>query len=765
MNDVNVSAYERLNASFGEFVKNSAVKGGTIAKIDPVLKGVTTLKAGSGDFKGNLFRDAAQIAANNSIRDVFKNAVAEVFGGESSVPSSVKAAMKWDDFDGTGRPLTARRIRATMTAISAYSINGLDQLTHGKYNLGQLTLDAEGRFSVVNNHHILHNTASTTPEENLAVREKAFRVLMDTFVGPETGPKALAMKHLINGLVDGAELNKPLVRADVGHLIDRLKTLKSGKDGTLDSVLDIMQCFENAANKLVFLGGEFTKAEDFKFSSLPLSPKENRTTRLFLFNLIGGQEKSADDADGKGNPAIAAAKLILAKNPTSGITHDEAVELLRNVKQSLPNSPLMRQACERIKNKQGEFRAGFIADLKKLSDGYDEDLSLRNQNQDIKSRSRIPGEAVLGMLVKLSPRVLELKQSGEDLLTTIKDWAKLRQLQSDDPNNPEKKDLLAKKEKELENLGVDVSILKQAFKVYRPTPENPITNDPVSIDRIIGFWNDALEDAPALLKLELIHEDAETLGMRNAQQKLADKLTQKFMPGVSSEEIDASYRKNHAVLKDFAEVHDLKMQIEENDVKINNLASEIKTLQQELESRPSQGAENPKYDTLNEALGHFQKLYQEAIENGNKFPDWDVAKNEYAGENSVIRDMLARFADEDEDSVDDSDDLLIRRELDALREQIDELKAPDTPLKQKIDTLQTKLNAQNEEGEKLKNNLEIHVAQLEKKGYQENDDCNDLKRVSTSQKEYLAAHDESLRYQKKYGQLLEPENVAAEAAQ
>ena len=117
---INKDAYANFNDSFGKFVENPAVKGSTIVKIDKfTLTGVKTLKAGEGDFKGNLFRDAAQIASNNRTREMFKKSVADIFGGEDKIPNSVKAAMKWDDFDGTGRPLTARRISATWAQIKA----------------------------------------------------------------------------------------------------------------------------------------------------------------------------------------------------------------------------------------------------------------------------------------------------------------------------------------------------------------------------------------------------------------------------------------------------------------------------------------------------------------------------------------------------------------------------------------------------------------------------------------------------------------------
>lgn len=118
---INTAAYERFNASFGKFVESKSVEDSTIANVDNnskfSLNGVSKLKAGTGDYKGNLFRSDKQIADNNSTRARFMSAVADIFGGKNRIPESVKAAMKWDDFDGKGRPLTARRIRATWDQI------------------------------------------------------------------------------------------------------------------------------------------------------------------------------------------------------------------------------------------------------------------------------------------------------------------------------------------------------------------------------------------------------------------------------------------------------------------------------------------------------------------------------------------------------------------------------------------------------------------------------------------------------------------------
>ena len=59
--------------------------------------------------------------ANNAARDLFRNAIADMFGGVDKIPQGVKDAMKMADY-GKGKPLTARRIIAVKTAIDATGV-------------------------------------------------------------------------------------------------------------------------------------------------------------------------------------------------------------------------------------------------------------------------------------------------------------------------------------------------------------------------------------------------------------------------------------------------------------------------------------------------------------------------------------------------------------------------------------------------------------------------------------------------------------------
>ncbi len=62
-------------------------------------------------------RSDADKNANNTTRNIFLNAVADIFGGKQKIPPEVIKEMKFADYDDKGHPLTARRIRDTVDAV------------------------------------------------------------------------------------------------------------------------------------------------------------------------------------------------------------------------------------------------------------------------------------------------------------------------------------------------------------------------------------------------------------------------------------------------------------------------------------------------------------------------------------------------------------------------------------------------------------------------------------------------------------------------
>ena len=71
------------------------------------------------DYVGHILRSSQSRTMNNHVRDRFMNSILTMFGvtDENQLPDSVKTAMKLEDFNGKGKPLTVRRIRAVQVAV------------------------------------------------------------------------------------------------------------------------------------------------------------------------------------------------------------------------------------------------------------------------------------------------------------------------------------------------------------------------------------------------------------------------------------------------------------------------------------------------------------------------------------------------------------------------------------------------------------------------------------------------------------------------
>ncbi|MBQ7608919.1 MAG: hypothetical protein IJU76_13285, partial [Desulfovibrionaceae bacterium] len=120
---LDLNGYNAQFKNFVDFANNEIQTSGksgqtSIAQVggDNGLGG-HVIKANTNDTVGKLGVRAQDIKdANNVARDLFKKAIADMYGGEKNIPKSVLDAMKLSDFD-KGRPLTARRILAVKTAI------------------------------------------------------------------------------------------------------------------------------------------------------------------------------------------------------------------------------------------------------------------------------------------------------------------------------------------------------------------------------------------------------------------------------------------------------------------------------------------------------------------------------------------------------------------------------------------------------------------------------------------------------------------------
>ena len=97
-------------------------------------------------------RDLDEKTVNNRTRDLFKSAVADLFGGEDKIPATVKKAMLLVDYN-QGKPLTARRILAVRAAVDPFVAKFNETLAaakagvvlaYGRVGAGQTQADVDG---------------------------------------------------------------------------------------------------------------------------------------------------------------------------------------------------------------------------------------------------------------------------------------------------------------------------------------------------------------------------------------------------------------------------------------------------------------------------------------------------------------------------------------------------------------------------------------------------------------------------------------------
>ena len=118
---LNINGYNADFNAFVKFAQNSFVTNDkkAVARFEvggAPLAGRTIVAANPDFDRVGIFRGQDQKDLNNSVREAFRNAVIDMFGGESRIPDSVKDAMLLKDY-GKGKPLTARRIMAVKAAI------------------------------------------------------------------------------------------------------------------------------------------------------------------------------------------------------------------------------------------------------------------------------------------------------------------------------------------------------------------------------------------------------------------------------------------------------------------------------------------------------------------------------------------------------------------------------------------------------------------------------------------------------------------------
>ena len=248
-----------VNEQFSRFVsfaqdRVDAGKETAIAKKGDVQAGGgTTLEergikvTDKSDWVGkSLFRKQDTKTANNEVRDLFRKCVADMFGGESNIPDSVKEAMLLKDY-GKGKPLTARRILAVRDAINSLGRDNIfgpatdpdGELANKAFKAGFTRLD----FGKLNTAANLLSKAKNIPVadafDQVITRGSAANRAMNA------GP--LYMKD-VDSFRQGVEAHEDIAARDVNNLEIARENGSQDQTKNLSTIADNLACkFRNFA--------------------------------------------------------------------------------------------------------------------------------------------------------------------------------------------------------------------------------------------------------------------------------------------------------------------------------------------------------------------------------------------------------------------------------------------------------------------------------------------------------------------------------------
>ena len=119
---IDIDGYNTMFRNFAEFAQK-CVDAGASKEIVTVKEGqpldgrrVLSISNTHMDAVYRMRRGGELKDVNDFTRTLFRDAIADLFGGESKIPENVKKAMLLSDF-GCGKPLTARRIMAVKVEV------------------------------------------------------------------------------------------------------------------------------------------------------------------------------------------------------------------------------------------------------------------------------------------------------------------------------------------------------------------------------------------------------------------------------------------------------------------------------------------------------------------------------------------------------------------------------------------------------------------------------------------------------------------------
>jgi len=242
---INTASLDQLR-SFNDFARLYGTNSKAIARVDDTgaLEGRTITAASTDSVRGlfKWFRSTGDKNANNSVRDLFMDTIAKLFGGESKIPADVKTKMLLKDFN-KGKPLTARRI----AKVSAAVLDALSKATGGitdqkgnKISVDSVKSVLDGKTFTPANRQITDDISNAKLDNLPPDIQKAFDD-MQTEINERCGEGTVKNRTDVLYFIGGASLSNKL-----GGLAKGLVRDLKGADVTaaMRELLKTNRCFE-----------------------------------------------------------------------------------------------------------------------------------------------------------------------------------------------------------------------------------------------------------------------------------------------------------------------------------------------------------------------------------------------------------------------------------------------------------------------------------------------------------------------------------------
>ena len=179
--------------------------------------------------------------ANDRTRTLFRNAVADIFGGEARIPENVREAMLLSDYD-CGKPLTARRIMYVKAEVDKHS--ALFNRTFEALGAG-----GHGVYSMVNENQVRAPGAALVTKAQV---DDLVKAVLETGRGDADALELLGNSAVMNGLLvrGNSTLRGPAeAKAKARDLLANLAGLREAAKGRPEVMAAGKKCLKALVGK------------------------------------------------------------------------------------------------------------------------------------------------------------------------------------------------------------------------------------------------------------------------------------------------------------------------------------------------------------------------------------------------------------------------------------------------------------------------------------------------------------------------------------